>query len=447
MSLLTVGATAAAFGTMLLATRYFGAGSGVAVLAAVLTLTRARRPADDSETHGWLRDLLRLPLIAALAAAVAVLLHRHIVLGAVLFTALISIATWLPSLGARGRAFGAAARLPLIAMLIAPASPHAPGGILIDLLLIVTAAWLAQLYARLAQMLAARMGFNDLPAPGPQAGDRSKPGKISGYLRMSLQMAAAVLAAFAIGYPVFAAHWSWCVLTAYIVCAGSPSRGEVVYKGLLRLLGALAGTVLAAVVQKFLAPQGADAAVAIFASLFAGVWLREYNYAFWAACMTLTMAMLQAVAGVSNGDLNLRLLAILVGALCAVAAAWLLLPLSTRSYARRVFADTLAAFDRSLQSTDQESGEELARCLTRLRRLAPVLKFHMVVARAGTESDHPALWVVRTLSCSRSISNFEGDKPKLLRAIGLTRRTLARRDGSVYEALQAVEKIARGAEE
>jgi hypothetical protein len=438
-----VGATAAAFGTMLWIATLFGAGSSVAVLAAVLTLSRGRRPAEVLEIHGWLREVWRLPLIAILAAGVAVLLHRHLVLGALLFTAAISFATWLPALGGSYRTLAAAARLPLIAMLIAPSSPHAPGGLLADLVLLVIAAWVAQLYARLARWLASRSKSDDLPAPAQAGPARAKSGKISGHLRMALQTAAALLAAFAIGYPLFAAHWSWCVLTAYIVSAGGPSRGEVFFKGLLRLLGALVGTLVAGMVQHFFVPQGAEAALLIFAFLFLGVWLSEFNYAFWAACMTLTMALLQAAAGTGAGQLSVRLLAILMGALCAVAAAWLLIPLRTRSYARRLLADALSALDRSLRTDEPESRDELALCLTRLRRLAPVLTLHRTVLRAGPESDHPAFWVKGTLDCSRSISTYTGDKRALIVALGLTRRTLGRREGSVYEALKALDELTR----
>lgn len=443
LSLLTVSATAAAFGTQLIAARFFGAGSGVAVLAAVLALTRTRRAAAEGAAHAWLIDLWRLPVIAGLATATAVILHRYFVLGAALFIAIVSLATWLPSLGSRARSWAGALMLPLIAVLIAPASPHAPGGPWVDLLLVVLAAWVAQSYAWLAQALARRLRLREV-AVEPAMPDRAKPGRISGYARMALQMAAALIAAFALGHWLFGAHWSWCVLTAYIVCAGRASRGEAVYTGLLRTLGALAGTLAAALMQSYIAPEGALAAVVIFASLLVGVWLRDFNYAFWAACMTLVMATLQGVAGnFGVGELNVRLAAIFVGALCAIAATWFLLPLSTRTYARRVVADALAAFDQSLRSG---ADGEIARCLARLERIAPALNLHRFVMRSRRDSDHPSLWVANTLRCSRSIMSFTGDKAALLRAIGVARRTLSRRDASVCAALDAVENLARGSE-
>ena len=441
LATLTVSATAAAFGTMFLAAQLAGAGSSIAILAAVLTLTRARRSADE-KPHAWRGDLWRLPLVAGLAAATAALLHRNFVLGAALFVSILGLSAWLPAFGARARALATALALPLIAVLIAPAAPHAPGGLLVDLLLVVLAAWLAQMYARLALALGRRLTLHGVK-PALLAPKRT-PQRGRAYVRMALQMVAALSAAFVAGHFLFAAHWSWCVLTAYIVCAGSPSRGEAAYKGLMRLMGALAGTLAAALLQRLFVPHGVQAGAVIFASLFVGVWLREFNYAFWAACMTLIMAMLQGLATTpGSAELNTRLAAILVGALCAMGPAWLLMPLSTRAYARRVFADTLTAFDASLRTDGPQARHELTHCLARLERLAPVLRLHRFVVRAAPDSDHPALWVARTLDCSRHIQDFTGDKASLIRAIGLTRRTLARREGSVYQALAGVEKVAR----
>jgi hypothetical protein len=107
----------------------------------------------------------------------------------------------------------------------------------------------------------------------------------------------------------------------------------------------------------------------------------------------------------------------------------------------------LVAFDRSLQSEEQQHRDELARCVTRLERIAPVLNLHRFVMRAGPESDHPAFWLVLTVNCSRSIANFGGDRPALIRAIGLTRRSLSRREGSVHAALRVVDAMARGAQD
>jgi uncharacterized membrane protein YccC len=80
--------------------------------------------------------------------------------------------------------------------------------------------------------------------------------------------AVALIAAFVIGRIAFAHHWSWIVLTAFIVCSGSISRGDAIYKGVLRLAEATAGTLAAALVQHMYAPQGPAAALLIFVVLF-----------------------------------------------------------------------------------------------------------------------------------------------------------------------------------
>ena len=159
--------------------------------------------------------------------------------------------------------------------------------------------------------------------------------KLKIHTRMALQMCAALTVAFAIGLPFFHEHWPWVVLSAFIVCSGAVTRDDALGKGAQRFLGAAGGTLLASVLGLFPMPNDVVAAAAIFAVLFAGIWLREINYAYWAACTTLIFALLQGGGG-SPGPLFLvRIVCILIGTLCAVGALEFVFPISREALARR----------------------------------------------------------------------------------------------------------------
>ena len=66
---------------------------------------------------------------------------------------------------------------------------------------------------------------------------------------MAIQMAVALVLSFVVGYVYFAERWAWLVLTAFIVLSGNRGRLDVAYKSVLRVLGAAAGTLLAALLS------------------------------------------------------------------------------------------------------------------------------------------------------------------------------------------------------
>jgi uncharacterized membrane protein YccC len=158
--------------------------------------------------------------------------------------------------------------------------------------------------------------------------------RLSAHTRMAAQMFVALALAFIVGMLAFPQHWSWVVLTAFIVCSGAVGHGEAMQKGLLRVVGAIGGTLIAALVSR-IPLTGIESVAIVFIVLFFGIWLRERNYAYWAACATLIFALLQGSAGVNPLPLfAVRVLAIILGAICAVAAVAFVLPFSAEQLAR-----------------------------------------------------------------------------------------------------------------
>ncbi len=277
-----------------------------------------------------------------------------------LFTLGTALPVWLRRFGPRAARAGGLLVLPLVALLVMPpdAGP-VPGHehtLWVALIGVVSGAWVA-----LFQAAAVRTGLVPAPvrapvpesepvsesAPEPEA--RRRPNV---HTRMALQMAGAVGGAFVAGRTVWPDHWAWVVLTAFIVCSGARGRGDVLFKGFQRAVGAAAGTVVATAVASSFGPHEDAAVVLIFAVLALATWLRELSYAYWAGCVTAVLSLLYGWFGQSSDDLlRTRLAAIGLGAAVGIAASWLILPLRTRDVLRRRTADALAALTELLGSS------------------------------------------------------------------------------------------------
>ncbi|GGF35809.1 hypothetical protein GCM10011399_30980 [Subtercola lobariae] len=229
---------------------------------------------------------------------------------------------------------------------------------------------------------------------------RPQPRRILPSTRMAAQLAVALAAAFIVGRLVFPDHWAWVVLTAFIVCAGNRGRGDVVYKSILRVAGAVAGTVAVVALTEMLGAEGGTTVtIAIFTILFFALWLRDINYAFWAAGVTVILALLQTASGASvltGGPLlGERIVAIVVGALCGVLASWFLLPVRTEAVVRKRLADALAAASVAVHPSTEPTARLSALALfeQKLDLVEPVaraVRSHRGFTRLWRHSPHPA---------------------------------------------------------
>jgi uncharacterized membrane protein YccC len=190
---------------------------------------------------------------------------------------------------------------------------------------------------------------------------------------MALQMGVALGLAFLLGHLAFPRHWAWVVITAFIVSSGNRGRGDVVHKGVLRLVGAAAGTVAATLLGSAFPAGDKVAIVVIFAVLALGTWLRSISYAYWAGCVTAVLALLYGYFGQRGASLlGGRLAGILLGAGIAVAVAWLVLPVRTTDVLRRWIADALAVLTDLLRAARNDPaglGWQQARFAAAVRQL------------------------------------------------------------------------------
>ncbi|HTV85372.1 MAG TPA: FUSC family protein [Dyella sp.] len=442
----TIVAMVAAFCTVWRIAALFHAGANAGILSAVLVMTQSRRGAAGHD-RSLAAELAVFLFVALGAAAVGWLLHHAFAAGAAVFVAVVSLSVWTRKFGGKIRRIGSLLALPLIAVLVVPARPDAPGGMPIDMLLVCIAGAAAFGWLFVLTQWAAHIGLraNVKPTAHPPIAEPQRTAQgMPASTRMAIQMAIALAAAFVIGRFAFAQHWSWIVLTVYIVCIGASSRGDVLYKGLLRLGGALGGTIAAALVQHVFVPHGAAAAVLIFAVLFAGTCLRSINYAWWAASATLVISLLQASgARPASGTLDLRLEEILIGAACAVITAWLVLPIRTEAVVRRRLSDALLAFDElAACPADVQPGERahkrrvLDDRMARIALIAVPIQWHRRLTRPGADRDHPAIWVELLQHCVGHADGIAGPRDELVRAIRLSRKTLGANELSTTAALR-----------
>ncbi len=399
-ALAVIAAVLASFCAMYAICTRLGFDPSPAVLSAALCVGLMRR-SEPLEVRPMLVKLVGLPLVALAAVLVGLAFHAAPVFGAVLFTGAITLSILLRNYGERAAALGRTIALPLLTMLVVPV--HMSGtGKLVPVLLVIAAGLIAFAASTVTSWLAARLGVTPnetRPSRAVRAPQRRDEGTLPIATRMALQMLAALGLAFAVGLTFFPAHWSWVVLTAFIICSGSVARGDAIYKGFLRLGGAIGGTLAGALIGHIAFPNQEVYAAVVFAVLFAGIFLRQLNYAYWAACATLIFALLQGSQGATPLPLlAVRVACIFIGALCAVAATWFVYPIRTEQIVRRRVADALIGLRDFLGAPpkDPEHSSELAALelhAFELERVAPPVRFHRAVFGAKDTDRHPATWI------------------------------------------------------
>jgi uncharacterized membrane protein YccC len=454
-------AVLASYGSSLLIEHLAGLHLDVVILAIVLAMTTARiqRAADLTDR---LAGLVVLPAAALAASGISGLMSAHPDAGDALFVAGMFASIWIRRFGQRAARTGTLIVAPLVAVLVMPPSGlPAPGTLWVALI-----AFIAWFWVTVLQLLAARAGLAAPPrtAPaGPPARTGTR-GRVPASTRMALQMAAALAAAFAVGRTAWPGHWTWAVLTAFIVCSGARSRGDVVFKGALRGAGAVAGTVVATAIAGTFGPR-ADASVAVmFAALAVATWLREFNYAWWAACVTAVLSLLYGWVGQAPGGLlDTRLEGIAAGAALSIAASWLILPVRTVDVARRRSADALAALG-GLLAADWHDPAALHRhqtafhhAVTRLGQIAPALRAQRLLLSPLQASRPPAPQLadaidaiehsessVRALVSAAAADRSAAADPYIRQLnqavtanVTAARRAIGRRPGAPYQATTA----------
>ena len=334
-----------------------------AVILAVMLAVSLPRAVAAVQPRYWLGSALGLlvsTVLAGVASVLVVMDGRPRIAGAIVFAVLAGVTVWLRRFRAPGRAVGLMAGLPLMAVLVAPMPSHMSWSVTVWVLV---SAVVAGLWAGAIAFLSVRVVAGDRPRPGgsaPESGTRpsksAKPRVLSS-TRMALQQTVAVGLAFLAAQWVDASHVVWPVLTALIVLSNNRGRGDVLWKGAQRLVGALIGTAAATAVVGLWPAGDVRAIVVVFALIALAAALRPFGYVYWAACVTAGLAFLYGYLGQGGmGMLSHRLIGIVVGGVIAIVVAWFLLPVRTIDVVR----SRIAAVRRAMSDVEvlRERGED-----------------------------------------------------------------------------------------
>jgi hypothetical protein len=428
---------------------------GPGVLAIVLTLSLSRSQL-DRDLRGRIEAAVALPLIGLLTVGAGLLLHDWPWIGAAVFTAGLFLSIWLRRFGLMAGRIGSLIALPFVTLLVAPYIPSTRIGPSTAVLLPVVIALIALFWVSLLHVLARRVRVLPPAWAALRAGSEVAP-KGEGSLkpdaptRMAIQMACAIAASFVIGYLFFREHWSWIVLTAFLVGAGNRGRLDVAYKSVLRVLGAGAGTAVALAAAAQLGVHGAGGVALILGAIFLGLWLRPLGYAWWALFVTLALALLQGFTGASAQNASEKLLLprleeIVIGALIGVGSAWLVLPIKSTAVLRRRIADALSALQDALDPNQTgRRPDAFVAALARVEQVAPAFR----ASRPLTKwlEPHPVEWIEALAACREPALALigAGATPGASRkAVGAARKAI--REGDLLAALGDLRKALAGAE-
>lgn len=383
---------------------------GSLVLVAALAMTMSRNRLVLS-WRGRAEAIVLLPAVALSTAGVGLLLEYVPVVGAIAFTTAMFLAIWLRKFGPTWSRIGSLVALPFITLLIVPgggAGTSVWGAAVLSVLalvVVVAVRLLAEAVRLLPRHVPLAPPNNDAIVPGAVApgGARTSSLRPVASTRMAIQIAVALAAAFPVGWLIFPAHVSWVVLTAYLVCSGNRGRADVLYKSGLRIVGATAGTLIAAAGLTFAPPghpllQGSLLVVVLLGIIGIGLWLREWTYAAWALAMTLVITLLQGVAihaavEPAGAQLWQRVLAIIAGAVCGLAASWFVLPVRSESVVRRRVADALAALGEYVATPTKHADDQIDVTLQRLDEVALPWNAWERVSWWRTTTRKPGQWM------------------------------------------------------
>ena len=420
---------------------------GSAILAVVLSLSLSRSHL-DRDLRGRVEAAVLLPVVSLGAIGVGLLLRNWPWVGAAAFVAVLSLSVGLRRYGPLGRKIGTLIALPCVVLLVAPPVHSKALSPAMALAVPVIVALIALLSVSVFHAIGQRLGWLPKPQPAaelaapPAAGMRLVPSD-----RMALQMAVALGVAFALGYLVFAPHWAWLVLTAFIVSSGNQGRLDVAYKSVLRVLGAAAGTVGALLFAHGIGVGGAGTGVLVLLAVFLGLWLRPISYAWWALFITLALALLQGFEGTAPQSILLpRLTEIVIGALIGVGSAWFVLPVHSTDVLRRRIADALAALSEAFDPANTtRTAEPFIAELKSVDKVAAAFRAARLLARG---KPHHADWVDALMACREPALALieQGAMPGSVRkAVGAARKAM-REPAQIQPALAELRAALEAAE-
>ena len=198
---------------------------------------------------------------------------------------------------------------------------------------------------------------DDTPAPDPEP---TRTLRLS--TRQALQAGVAVGLSIVVGELVSPARWYWAAVAAFVLFAGTHSRGDILSRGWERTLGTVGGVAAGMGLAALVGARPALAVAALVACLFLALYLVRVSQGLMAFWITAVLALMYGLIGqFSLQTLVLRIEETAVGALMGVLAGFLVLPRRTRDAHAEARDDLVDQVDAVLAAaTDRLLGREPA---------------------------------------------------------------------------------------
>jgi hypothetical protein len=276
------------------------------------------------------------------------------------------------------------------------------------------------------------------PATGPgtgsdptsdTAGDVAAPAGLLLTTRQAVQVGVATSLAIIAGELVSPSRWYWAVITAFLVFAGTSSRGDVLSRGWGRTIGTIGGVLAGMGLAVLVSGSELAALLLLFACIFLGIYLVQVSPSLMAFWVSAVLALLYGLIGqFSVATLVLRIEETAVGAALGILAAYLVLPKRSREAFDEALDELVDAVDAALAtSVDRILGREPT---TSSVELARNLHDAMATLRArAVPLDSPLPWrrgrssYHRTLKMLSVVDHYARDLARLsddVRAPGWT---------------------------
>ncbi|MEJ2888980.1 FUSC family protein [Actinomycetospora aeridis] len=180
--------------------------------------------------------------------------------------------------------------------------------------------------------------------------------------RQALQVGVAATLAIVVGELIAPSRWYWAVITAFVVFAGTNSRGDLLSRGWGRVLGTVGGVVAGMGLAALVGGNTVLSLLLLFGCVFLALYLVRVSPSMLAFWITAVLALVYGLIGqFSVQVLVLRIEETAIGAAAAVVAAFLVLPRGTRAAFGEAVGDVVDAMDRVLgEATDRLVGRRTA---------------------------------------------------------------------------------------
>jgi len=169
------------------------------------------------------------------------------------------------------------------------------------------------------------------PAPADAPDPEPAPAGLDLSTRQAVQVGVATSLAIVVGELVSPSRWYWAVIAAFVVFAGTTSRGDVLSRGSQRVVGTIGGVVAGMGLALVVGDRAVPALIIMFGCVFFALYLVRVSQALMAFWITAVLALLYGLIGqFSVETLVVRVEETAVGAAMGILAGYLILPKGTR---------------------------------------------------------------------------------------------------------------------